>query len=283
LKRLYPMNHGKIPVGKISYINASPVYYGFDHGLVPSWLEMVPEVPSVLNQRIIAGQVKISPISAAFYAMHHKELLLLPDLSISCHGRVLSVLLASHFPIDELNDKKVVFSSESASAASFLKMIFGQKKIFPDYHTADVSDCRKVSLSWDAALVIGDAALTSPWHDMFELCVDLGQLWYDMKKMPFVFAVWAVRRSFAEKFPGIVSEIHGLLLKSRAEGYRNIDDVIDAGQKKLNLEKSFVRKYFDLLHCDLDDRKIQAMAMFFDSLLEQGVLVDPAEIEFFKP
>ncbi len=277
------MNHDKIPVGKISYINASPVYYGLDHGLVPTWMEMVPEVPCVLNQKIIAGQVKVSPISAAFYAMNHKELVLLPDLSISCHGRVLSVILASHFPIDELNGKKVVFSVESASAASFLKMIFRKKNIFPDYHTADVSNGRKISSSCDAVLVIGDTALINPWNDMFEFCIDLGQLWYDMNQMPFVFAVWAVKRSFAEKFPDIVGKIHGLLLESRAEGYLNIDRVIDAGQKKLNLERSFVRKYFDLLYCDLDDRKIKAMAMFFDSLLEQGVLDDPAEIEFFKP
>ena len=99
------MNDKKVTMGKISYINASPVFYGLDHGLLPPWLKMESDVPSVLNRKIITGQIKISPISAAFYAMNHKELLLLPDLSISCHGRVLSVILASHYPIDDLEGK----------------------------------------------------------------------------------------------------------------------------------------------------------------------------------
>src|SRR3989339_790671 len=114
------MNSEKTVMGKISYINASPVYYGLDNGLLPDWLEMDADVPSALNRKIIEGQIIISPISAAFYAMNHRELLLLPDLSISCHGRVMSVILASRYSIDELSGKTVRLSRESASAASFL-------------------------------------------------------------------------------------------------------------------------------------------------------------------
>ncbi len=122
------MKNIKIDMGKISYINASPVFYGLDHGLLPNWLNMVSDVPSVLNKKILAGNIEISPISAAFYAMNYKDLLLLPDLSISCHGPVMSVVLASNYPIDNLTGKQIMFSQESASAASFLKMIFNQKK-----------------------------------------------------------------------------------------------------------------------------------------------------------
>ena len=69
------MNDKKIYMGKISYINASPVFYGLDHGLLPAWLKMVADVPSALNRKIITGQIKVSPISAAFYAMNHREML----------------------------------------------------------------------------------------------------------------------------------------------------------------------------------------------------------------
>ena len=92
----------KLVMGKITYINASPVYYGIDHGMQPDWLTLVPDVPAALNRQIATGKVDISPISAAFYALNHKDLLLLPDLSISCDGKVLSVICASRYPLEDL-------------------------------------------------------------------------------------------------------------------------------------------------------------------------------------
>ena len=277
------MNDKNIYMGKISYINAYPIYYGLDRGQlpVPAWLKMVQDVPSALNRKIILGEIKVSPISAAFYAMNHRELLLLPDLSISCNGPVLSVLLASNYAIDDLEGKKVIFSRESASAASFLKMIFNQRKISPIYEVMDVKNVQTTLKSADAVLVIGDTALTQPWDQVFEHCFDLGQLWHEMTQLPFVFAVWAVRRSFANKNPSIVKEIHKLLLESKTLGYQNIDKVITAGKNKLNLDQSIIKEYFNLLYCDFDDKKIKAMQMFFDSLFDQGVLKEKPGISFF--
>jgi chorismate dehydratase len=57
--------------------------------------------------------------------------------------------------------------------------------------------------------------------------------------------------------------------------------VIEAGKNKLGLELSVIKEYFDLLYCDFDDKKVQAMGLFFDSLLDQGILNERADIEFF--
>ncbi|MFH2060031.1 MAG: menaquinone biosynthesis protein [Pseudomonadota bacterium] len=270
-----------VNMGKISYINAAPIYYGLDHGLLPPWLKMVTDVPSALNRQIMTGHIKLSPISAAFYAQNHRDLLLLPDLSISCNGRVLSVILASHYPIDDLDGKTVLFSRESASAASFLKMIFNQKKIKPVYEIGAVEDCTSLSKITQAVLVIGDTSLVQPWDKVFEYCIDLGQLWYEMTQSPFVFAVWAVRRSFAKKHSDIVKKIHQLLLASKSLGDKHLDQVIGAAQKMTHLEESIIKEYFELLHCDLDAKKITAMQLFFNSLLEQGILSEKPDIDFF--
>lgn len=276
------MNPEHVCMGKISYINASPVFYGLDHGLLPEWLTMVPDVPSVLNRKIMTGQVKVSPISSAFYAMNHKDLLLLPDLSIACHGRVMSVILASHFPMDDLDNRQVLFSRESATSAAFLKMIFDQRKISPVYTAGAVDDFQWIADTSDAALVIGDAALKHPWDQSFEHCIDLGQLWYEMTQLPFVFAVWAVRRSFARKYPMMVQGIHQVLLASKQAGYAHMDEVVDAGKNKLGLETTMVKEYFDRLYCDLDNEKIKAMKIFFDSLFDQEILKERPDINFFE-
>jgi len=273
----------KISLGKISYINASPVYYGLDNGLLPDWLTMVPDVPSALNHKIITDQIEISPISAAFYAMNHETLLLLPDLSISCHGNVLSVLCASNYELDDLDQKTVMFSQESASAASFLKMIFSLRQVYPDFKVGPVGNIDLIPSGVDAVMVIGDNALTQPWQEQYVHCFDLGGIWYEMTGLPFVFAVWVVREAFAKKYPEQVGQVLDLLHTSKKQGYAHIDDVILAGTQKLKLSHSLIKRYYDLLICDLDPLKIKAMKIFFESLYEQNILDTPAKVRFFNP
>jgi chorismate dehydratase len=273
----------RISLGKISYINASPVYYGLDNGLLPDWLTMVPDVPSALNHQIITDQIEISPISAAFYAMNHEKLLLLPDLSISCHGNVLSVLCASNYALDDLDQKTVMFSQESASAASFLKMIFSQRQVYPDFKVGPVGDINQIPSGVDAVMVIGDTALTQPWQERYVHCFDLGGIWYEMTGLPFVFAVWVVRESFAKRYPEQVGQVLDLLHASKKQGYAHIEDVIFAGTQKLKLSHSLIKRYYDLLICDLDPLKIKAMKIFFESLYEQDILDTPAKVRFFNP
>ena len=270
-------------LGRISYINASPVYYGLDHGLTPAWLTLVTDVPASLNRQIIDGSLDISPISAAHYAMNHQSLLLLPDLSISCHGPVMSVLCASKSPLDDLAGKTVMLTKESATAASFMKMIFVRRGVTPVFVTGDVGHIDQIPSSVDAVLVIGDAALTQPWPKRFPYCFDLGEIWHEMTQMPFVFALWAVRKEFAAAHPKTVTRALELLWTSRESGYAHIDTVISAGQAKLGLPASLVRTYYQHLFCDMDALKIQAMTRFFEILYRQKILTSPVDVTFFNP
>ncbi|WP_024334674.1 menaquinone biosynthetic enzyme MqnA/MqnD family protein [Desulfotignum balticum] len=277
------MEHVNLRMGRISYINASPVYYGLDHGLAPSWLTLVTDVPAALNRQIMDGSVDLSPISAAHYAMNHTSLLLLPDLSISCHGPVMSVLCASNLPLDELAGKTVMLTKESATAASFMKMIFAQRGVTPRYVTKDVGNIDQIPSDVDAVLVIGDAALTQPWDQRFAFCFDLGQIWHAMTQMPFVFAVWAVRKEVAARHPNTVTRALELLWASRKSGYDHLDAVIAAGQAKLGLPASLIGTYYQHLFCDMDAPKIQAMTRFFDILYRNKILTSPVDVTFFQP
>ncbi len=273
----------KIKMGKISYINAFPVYYGMDHGLCPQWLELIPDVPAVLNRKIKTGQIHISPISSAFYAMNHEELLILPDLSISSHGKVLSVLLASRCPLDQLDGKTVLLSNESATAASLVKLIFARRDVHPIYQTGPVNQMNHLKNSCDAVLVIGDSALTQPWSYAYPHITDLGQLWLEMTGLPFVFALWVVRKDVVKQTPEWVAKAHDILLASRKMGDDKIEAIVAKGVQTLGLEPRQVQEYFDRLYCDLDAPKLAALDLFFTSLFEQGILESRVTIEQFNP
>jgi chorismate dehydratase len=195
----------------------------------------------------------------------------------------MSVLCASHMPLDDLAGKTVMLTKESATAASFLKMIFSQRGVTPKYVTGDVGNIDQVPSDADAVLVIGDAALTQPWAQRFPYCFDLGEIWHDMTQMPFVFAVWAVRKEIAAIHPDAVTRALELLWASRKAGYDHIDTVIAAGQAKLGLPGSLIKKYYQHLFCDMDALKIEAMTRFFDILYRKKILTSPVDVTFFQP
>jgi len=146
-------------MGKIDYINASPVYYGLDHGLLPQWINMVPNPPAILNGMIQEKRIAMSPVSSAFYGMHHKDLLVLPDLSISSHGEVMSVVLMSDYDLDELHGRNILLTRESATSVCLVKLIMAQRHLVPVYITGRLKTVEDVPGDVDAALVIGDAAM----------------------------------------------------------------------------------------------------------------------------
>lgn len=276
------MHGNKVRLGRISYINASPVYYGLDHGKTPDWLTLVTDVPAALNRKIRTGEVDISPISAAYYAMNAKDLLLVPDFSISCCGKVLSVICASNFRLDELDGKRVLFSTESATGACLLRMIFAAKRIRPCLTVGETHDIHRIPRDVDAVMVIGDAALTQPWESRFALRIDLGQTWFEMTGLAFVFAVWVVRRSFARKYPDRVRETICILRASREKGIEHMDEVVDKGSRTLGLSRSRVAAYYRLLYCNLDDSMTKGMKRFFDQLFAHKILPEPVTVEFFQ-
>ncbi len=275
------MSKIKLSMGKIDYINTSPVYYGLDNGLLPDWIEMIEGPPAVLNAMIQNKKLDISPVSATFYAMNHNDLLVLPDLSISCYGEVLSVILMTNHPLDELNGKVVVLTRDSATSSSLVQLIMSEKGIVPEFITKKLKTLDDVPKNADAAMIIGDAAMTQPWEKRFKYRVDLGDLWYQTTGLPFVFALWVVRKDQVDKDHLVVKDALELFYKSRAAGYDNIDEVIKNGVNKLSLEESYIKRYFDLLLCDLDHLKIKALKQFFDSLYTHKILKEKVDVKFF--
>jgi len=77
----------QIVMGRITYINMDPVYYGLKNGRHPQWIEMVDDVPAVLNGMLASEALDISPVSAVAYARNADQWLVLPDLKIASHGK----------------------------------------------------------------------------------------------------------------------------------------------------------------------------------------------------
>jgi chorismate dehydratase len=238
--------------------------------------------PAELNAMLAEGKLDISPVSSAAYARHAEDWLLLPDLSISCRGPVMSVLLVSRHPISELDGRTVLLTQESATAAALTRFLLAEEGVRPRFETGLV--CAQEDLSEDvgATLVIGDAALREPWSDHFTYVLDLGSWWWERTGLPFVFALWAVRRSFAEAHPEWVRAVVRAFHRSRRYGLGRIEEILPNACERLGIGPDRCRQYYDRLHYGLDADQIQAVRRFFDGLHREGMLSRPVQLSFFR-
>src|ERR1051325_10470552 len=152
----------RVRVGRIGYINCAPVYGAIDRGVVqlPAGSELVTGTPAELNDLLIAGALGVSVISAIEYARHAKELVLLPDLAISCDGPVRSVALFAKQAVGRLGGSTILLSASSRTSVALLELLCRDVwKITPKFADAraEAQDLDALAaLPHEAVLVIGD-------------------------------------------------------------------------------------------------------------------------------
>ena len=271
-----------IKVGRIQYVNVAPVYYGLEQDDAPANIQLVRKPPAVLNHMMEQGLIDISPVSSAAFARNHHQWSLLPNLSISSFGTVMSVILASNYPLEKLNKRKILLSNESASAADMLRLVLSWKNIFPRFETGSVtSDTHATYAGYDAVLVIGNNALSGGWHHRFQYGFDLGELWKEATGLPFVFAVWAVRKAFAGQHPIIVTEIARHFEHSKRLGMRNIDKIEAMACASLDMDPEDCRTYFQILKYGLGHFELLGLKKFYQGLYEEKIISAPVKLSFF--
>jgi len=274
--------HSKLKIGRISYINVDPVYYQFDHEPRPDGIQVISRPPAVLNKMLSNSELDISSVSTSAFARHSDQWMLLPDLSIACFGKVLSVLLVSNQPFEALQDQNVLLTDESATAVDLLKLIFSIKGISPVFKRGKVKSPDDINEPARAGLVIGDAALKHKWESHFEHVWDLCEIWNQMTGLPFVFGVWAVRKPYVYKHPERVSLVLELLEKSKKEGLRNISDIVRQSADKIGIHTDLSAKYFSSMYYNMSTPEIECLKVFFDRLYSEKIINKKPELNFFN-
>lgn len=272
----------KIRLGRISFINVDPIYYGFEHQNLSDDVEITSAPPADLNRMLAEGTLDISSVSSAAYGIHHRDWRLLPGFSIACSGDVMSVLLVGRVPLDQLHGEKVLVTDDSATAVRLMRLMFFHKGISPCLETRKILSPSQVDDNAGAALVIGDAALRHDWKRHFDFVWDLGDLWARHANLPFVFAVWAVRREFADAHPDRVSKVLDLLHTSRRLGLSAIDTVVKTSAKKLSIDPDITRRYFHNFCYDLDAPQHAGLGAFFNDMHTMRIFREKVPIRFFN-
>jgi len=262
-------------LGRIPWINAYPITGAIDRGLVPLDAQIVSGTASELNDLLAAGELDTSLVSAVEYARNASAYHLLPDLAISCDGPVRSVKLFSRRPVTRLGGATVLLTASSRTSVLLLELLCRHRwQVVPRFATvrAEAADLAGLGgLPHEAVLVIGDAALVLSASGLYPVEVDLGEEWKQWTGLPFVFAVWAARRTADQ---GRVRTVHAALLRSREWGLAHLDELAQAGSTATGIPAAACRDYFNGLDFGLSYRHLAGLTDFFRRLAHDGLVPD---------
>lgn len=260
-------------IGRIPYINCYPIYGAVDRGIVRLDAELVNGVPTELNEKMAAGALDISVVSAVEYARESARYLLLPDLAISCDGPVRSVMLFSRRPAAELGGRDVIVSRSSMTSVALLQLLFENVwHAHPQFVPGD-AEVRHVASDEDdtaqARLVIGDAALVlaSQHTGRYPYAYDLGEMWKRWTGQPFVFAVWVAQRSTDVK---AALSAHASLIQSRQWGLAHLPELAQQAHDATGVQSTLCEEYLSGLDYRLSYPHLAGLTEFYRRLLERG-------------
>jgi chorismate dehydratase len=269
-------------LGHIQFINCLPLYYGMVKQDVLLDVDLVKADPADLARDILAGGLDIAPIPTIEYARHAGDLVLLPDIAISSDGEVQSILLISKVPAEELSGRTVALANTSRTSQVLARVLLARRwNVAPDYVEMP-PDLPAMLRDADAALLIGDEALRAYWDTPADLhSYDLGAEWKSWTGLPFVFAVWAVRRTYAEQRPDAVRAVADALNGSLAYCRAHLDDISEYAARWEPFPAERFRSYFDALQFRYEPRYREGMRRFLEEAAAIGQLECVPDVRVF--
>ncbi len=275
---------GKLQLGQVDYVNCLPVYTAIEEGIIPLEAKIFKGHPTELNKGFLTKKLDITPISTIEYARNADQCLILPDLSISADGPVMSILLFSKVPITELEGRTVCLTSSSATSVVLLKILLEHYYQVGVNYITQPPCLTDMLVNADAALLIGNDAMLTDVElqqqgntDIY--VTDLGEAWKQFTGEAMVYAVWVMHKDFAQNHPERVTETVAALQASREWGLQHLDHLVELGhQRNPQFSEAYLRKYFDTIKHSLNEDYRRALSLFYDYGYKSGLIPERVKL-----
>jgi chorismate dehydratase len=236
-------------VGSVRYLNAVPLTRGLEE-------EVIFKTPSELAAMLQRDELDAALVSVTETLLKDRYDIL-DGIAIASLGEVKSVFLAHRKPIEEV--REVFCDTASLTSVNLLRVLLAERGLRPVFKSLPSYDFASLP---DFALLIGDPALDFSRQPNAHTIWDLGAAWYEMTNLPFVYAVWALRRGL-ENAP-----LRRQLREARQFGLDTLDTII---RERSDYDYDFRKDYLSWhIHYHLGSEEKRGLAKFIELLRKHG-------------
>ncbi|MBD0369512.1 MAG: menaquinone biosynthesis protein [Pyrinomonadaceae bacterium] len=247
-----------------SYLNTAPLIWSFLQGSMRDEVEILThEAPARCAELLARGLVDASLVPVIEY-QRIPEIAVLRGACVGSRSRVRSVVLVTKEM--ELKDvKSIALDTSSRTSVALVRVIFREFiSSEPEWKRAE-PDLQAMLHDSDAALIIGDPAMTFPREEL--RVYDMASLWREHTGLGFVFAMWMARDESVERVKTVD------FLRARDEGIEHVEEIVSAYQEKLNLSSEELRTYLLENICfELGEEMLAGLELFYKLAHKHGLI-----------
>jgi chorismate dehydratase len=237
-------------VGSVGYLNAVPLTRGVED-------EVLFATPAKLAELLRRDELDAALVSVVEVLLNDRYDIL-DGIAIASLGEVKSVLLAHRRPLDEANE--IFCDPASLTSVQLARVLLAERGLQPEFKVLPSYDFASLP---DYAILIGDRALDFLLGPHQHEIWDLGAAWFELTKLPFVYAVWALRRGLDN------SALRRQLRDARDFGLDTLDHII---RSRTDYDYEFRQDYLSWhIHYHLGADEKRGLAKFIELLRKHGV------------
>lgn len=220
-----------IRVGAVSYLNSKPLIEDLE-GLADN-AELMLDYPSLLADDLAAGRIDVGLVPS-IEVLRSSNYEVISNACVATQGPVLSVKLYSRVALGKI--RRLALDMGSRTSATLVRILLAEQYgVVPEVEPLPIDQTIEATTA-DAILLIGDRAIHTP-STKFVATWDLGEEWFRWTGLPFVFAMWAVRRDQE------TGSLETSLCQARDKGVTLLDEIACREAPELGIDVSIAQSY----------------------------------------
>jgi chorismate dehydratase len=260
-------------VAASSYLNSAPLIWSYTRGSRKESVELLTDTaPARCADMLARGEVEAALVPVIEY-QRLTEVVIVPNVCVGARRAVRSVVLVTrHADLREV--RRVALDESSRTSAALVRIIFREFYEREVETATRQPDVRAMLDEADAALVIGDPAMTFPREDL--IVHDLASLWREHTGLGFVFAMWMAHESAGEAVRA--ADFAG----ARDEGVAHLEEIVAEYGTRLKLPREELHDYLTNNVCfELNEEMRAGLELYFALAHEHGLIESVRPLRLF--